>query len=71
MPDSRSRYRESRRHCLRGLGLLAAGSALLLCKMVLPGFAGLAAAVLGGFLLLLGNGLIIYRLLVFSDSRGA
>ena len=63
-------YRESRRHILGGLFLLFVGSALLLaCKLPIQEFAMTVLAFAGGGAILLGNGLVIFGLLVFADSR--
>lgn len=65
-----ARLKECKRFVVLGLVMLAAGSAfLLVCKITASAFAGLASAVAGGACLLLGNGFIIYGLLIFCDAR--
>ena len=67
---SDGRLKECRRYIVSGLCMLAAGSALLL----LSGIAALtgvsfAVACAGGAALLLGNGFILFGLLIFCDGR--
>lgn len=62
-------YRESRLYILRGLVLLLAGSVLLLGgKYPLPEPVYYAAVYAGGVVLLLGNGCIIFGLLVYAGA---
>lgn len=61
---------ESRRFILAGLTLLLLGAGLLLvCKLPVSEAAATACAFVGGALLLLGNGLIFYGLLVFAGAQ--
>ena len=64
------RFKESKRYVLLGLGMLLAGSALLLVS-TLPMAEGASSVIAfsGGAALLLGNGCIIYGLLIFCDNR--
>ena len=62
--------KESKSYILRGLALLLAGSALLLiCKFTSLPLAGTLAAYAGGTILLLGNGYIIYGLLIYAGAK--
>ena len=66
------RYRESRRLILRGLAMLGLGSLLLLaCKMPLSEAVLSLLAFAGGCMLLLGNGYMIFGLLIYADARNA
>ena len=66
------RYRESRRLILRGLAMLGLGSLLLLaCKMQLSEAVLSLMAFAGGCMLLLGNGCMIFGLLIYADARSA
>lgn len=59
-----------RRCILRGFLLLLLGSLFLLtCKTPLPGFFTEILAFLGGAIMLLGNGYILFGLLIFADAR--
>lgn len=63
-------YAQSRFLILFGLALLALGSvALLLCKLPLPEITQTLAALAGGGLILLGNGMMIYGLLIYAGWR--
>lgn len=67
---SKAPYQESKNYILRGIALLLLGSlCLLLCKMPVPELLSELAAFGGGLLILLGNGLIIYGLLIYAGSR--
>lgn len=49
--------------------LLAGSGLLLVCKMTSLELAATLAAYLGGAVLLLGNGYIIFGLLIYAGSR--
>lgn len=67
---SHKRYLESRFYALRGVFMLLLGSGLLLaCKLPLPGLMMQLCVLLGGGAILLGNGYILFGLLVYADSR--
>lgn len=62
--------RESRAYIICGLLMLLAGSGLLLvCKMTAQPLTGTLAAYAGGAVVLFGNGLIIYGLLIYAGSK--
>lgn len=64
------KLRQCKRFVFRGLALLGLGSFFLLdCLLPLSGIWHTAAMFAGGGALLLGNGYIIYGLLIFSDAR--
>lgn len=68
-PTALTPYMESKRFVLRGALLLLAGSLLLLlCLLPLPEPLELASVIAGAATLLLGNGYIIYGLLIFAGS---
>ena len=63
-------YKESRSYILRGILLLMLGSLLLLLrKMPVPELVSELCPLAGGVLVLLGNGLIIFGLLIYAGFR--
>lgn len=63
-------YKESRSYILRGLALLVLASLfLLLCKMPVPPLVSDLGILAGIVIMLLGNGLIIFGLLIYAGSR--
>lgn len=70
LPKKSSPLKESRSYVLRGVLMLLAGSALLLvCKLTSHSLSSALAAYAGGSVILLGNGFIIFGLLVYAGSR--
>lgn len=69
-PASHKKYMESRFCIVRGFLMLLAGSILLFCcKIPMPGFMSQVLAVIGGVVILFGNGYILFGLLIHADSR--
>ncbi|MDL2314472.1 hypothetical protein LJC36_05780 [Desulfovibrio sp. OttesenSCG-928-C14] len=69
-PLPRSKYLESKSFIIKGFLMLLAGCALLLLhKLPVADFLGKSAIPVGALLILLGNGFIIFGLLIFSDAR--
>ncbi len=63
-------YKKSKTLIIRGVALLLFGSALLLLgKLPVPELFGFCSGLAGGFVLLCGNGSIIYGLLVFAGNQ--
>lgn len=71
MQVKEQKYSECKLCVLKGVLLLVAGSLLLLTrKLDFPEAAGFVAVLVGACMVLLGNGFVLYGLLIFSDSRG-
>ncbi len=67
---SNAAYKESRSYILRGLLMLVLASALLLLhKLPTPALLGDIGLCAGIVIMLLGNGLIIFGLLIYAGTR--
>jgi hypothetical protein len=71
-PEERKKYLDCKCCVLRGFLLLLLGSLFLLaCKLPLPELLRQLCVLAGGGSILLGNGYILFGLLIFADSRNS